>query len=197
MEINENIASPSRNDHLPRFPSITRKNLLEALKDVNVANVSASDTIKDKSELYILEPGLAFPSSLNKFKLSLELTFNVDNNPDHAFVVHIPDNELKRPVSGLAKDGSFTEDPDYTELSIYSQPDVVDAASFGRSFLSQVRFTYTILPIPANQPTNSRCICLLIKTKGCFILHCRTWTPVFPSRLLGRVMRLPSLPSLT
>lgn len=45
---------------------------------------------------------------------------------------------MKRPLTGLAKDGSIIVDTNHTELSIFSQTNVQDAGSFGRSVLSQI-----------------------------------------------------------
>ena len=82
--------------------------------------------------------------------MSLKFTFG--NN----FTVEVPDHEMKRQLRGLGPDGSDKVDADHTELSIFSQTDVADAASLGRAVLSQVCFVcFSLLPSPGTRAVSN------------------------------------------
>ncbi|KAM7195741.1 hypothetical protein V8F20_007311 [Naviculisporaceae sp. PSN 640] len=131
------------NDYLPRLPGTMLGQFLDALKiETNIEPVP-SDSLFDpesthfsgtkKSEFLVLEPGLSFQTSLfPDFNMSLFIT--IRNGP----VIEIPSHEMKRPLKGLAGDGSPVVDQNHTEILMFSQPNVGNASSFGRSFLSQV-----------------------------------------------------------
>lgn len=133
-------------DYLPRFPGTLLGQFLTALKNATNIEPVASDLLfasdsrgpnskngPKKSDFLVLEPGLSFETAkYPDFNMSLFITL------ENGRVIKIPDHEMKKPLSGLGRDGSVVVDHNHTEILIFSQVNVGNAFSFGRSFLSQV-----------------------------------------------------------
>lgn len=117
---------------MTRLPEPLLKHFLDTLKEFTDVVPVASDTLREKSDFLVLEPGLAYQSSLADFNLTLSITL------DTGMTVEIPDNEMKRALRGIEADGSVGVDRNLTEILVFSKANVDNTFSLGRSFLSQV-----------------------------------------------------------
>lgn len=85
-------------------------------------------------ELYIVEPGLLFPSE-DAFSGSLVIRL------DDGFTIEIPPEEMSHPLRGIDRTGKRVLQSNLTETAVFRSTDVLGRMAFGKVFLSQVSQT--------------------------------------------------------
>lgn len=135
-------------DNYPRLPANVLKNLKDGFRDLTgyqeqpirytatspTATPSSNGLARQLEQIYVLEPGLIYPSTnlSNTFNGSLVIMLAKSN-----FTVEIPNEELFNPVRGIARDGTRVVNDNFTELAVYQDPAPEDAAVLGKLFLSR------------------------------------------------------------
>jgi hypothetical protein len=85
-------------------------------------------------EFLVTEPGLYFDNA-SEAPFNGSFHFTLDNGSDSSsIVVEIPNEELIRPVRGLVRNGTRQQNTSVTELAVFGQGALFDAAVLGEPF---------------------------------------------------------------
>ena len=115
-------------DNLFRLPG----SILDYLTKELATSIGWTNNITfDPKEFFVPEPGLWFDSNTH-FNGSFKFTLDSGSNTGNDFVAVIPNEELTRPLRGIAGNGTIVQSSNVTELAVFNQ-----SALFGTPVLGE------------------------------------------------------------